>query len=463
MSERQAFRWVTLARGGVLLLLALGLAWWAFAGPQSPDESPELPAGRKEVVFWHFWGGKNREVVDAIVARFNASQNEHFVRAIAMPGQNLDLKFFLSVAGGDPPDLLNQDDPVIGDWASRGAILPLDELAPPEDITQLRTWLFPAARELGSYGGRLYGLCNGLDLRALYYNQDLLTEYGFDGPPQTLEQLDQMARTIAPPGSSGPRQRVGYLPDPRRLWAWGIVFGGKFYDEASGEVLVDSPPIVRALEWMASYARDYGAAEVSAFRKGDQALAGAAFPLLQGRYALLMDGQWRVEEMSAAAVEAERRGEEPMHWGVVPLPPPAGGVANAGWVNGNFFIVPRGAKNPAGAWAFMKFWSGFGGFEAEAANTAAAGGWIPASQAVVQEPAFQAYLAKYPEFRTFVELAGSPYQVPKPVIPGAAYFDTEVTQAAETALYRPDAPPPRELLEQAARRIRARLQALRQQ
>ena len=24
--------------------------------------------------------------------------------------------------------------------------------------------------------------------------------------------------------------RFGYLPDPRRLWAWGIVFGGSFFD-----------------------------------------------------------------------------------------------------------------------------------------------------------------------------------------------------------------------------------------
>ncbi|MDA7978163.1 MAG: ABC transporter substrate-binding protein [Pirellulales bacterium] len=453
VTTTRAFR---MLRVCALLLLMAGLTFLGFAG-ESEDQAPSTPEGRREVVFWHFWGGRHREIVDDIVRRFNASQDEHFVRAIAMPGQNLDLKFFLSVAGGDPPDLLNQDDPVIGDWAARGAILPLEDFVPAEEIAELEAWLYPAAEKLGTYKGRLFGLCNGLDIRALYYNQDMLTNSGFDGPPQTLEELDEMARAIAPPKSQSGRNYVGYLPDPRRLWAWGIVFGGQFYDETSSQVLVDSPEVVRALEWMAGYAEDYGAEEVAAFRKGDQALAGAAFPLLQGRYAMLMDGQWRVEEMREAAVTARERGEEPISWGVVPLPPPEGGLQNAGWVNGNFFVVPRGGKNPQGAWRFMKFWSGYGGFTKEAAVTAAAGGWIPASESVVKHAEFQAYLQRYPEFRTFVQLAGSPHQVPKPVIPGAAYFDSEVTQAAEAALYRPESPPPLELLRQAARRIRSRL------
>ena len=42
-----------------------------------------------------------------MVERFNDSQQQFFVRAIAMPGNNLDVKLFLSVTGADPPDLVN--------------------------------------------------------------------------------------------------------------------------------------------------------------------------------------------------------------------------------------------------------------------------------------------------------------------------------------------------------------------
>ena len=149
-------------------LLVLGLALVVVAAWDDRDPAQVVPPDRREVVFWHFWGGRDRAVVEDIVARFNASQDEHFVRAIAMPGNNLDLKFFLSVAGEDPPDLLNQDDPIVADWALRGVLMPIDELASDAERDELRRELFPAARKLGEYDGRLYALCNGLDVRAMY-------------------------------------------------------------------------------------------------------------------------------------------------------------------------------------------------------------------------------------------------------------------------------------------------------
>ena len=153
------------------LLLLAAIAFVVVVFSVSPwTSTARVPAARQEVVFWHFWGGADRDTVDGIVGRFNASQNDYFVRAIAMPGSNLDLKLFLALAGGQPPDIVNQDDPIIADWASRGAIAPLSEMADEAELQALRAWLYPAARKLGEFEGALYGLCNGLDVRALYYN-----------------------------------------------------------------------------------------------------------------------------------------------------------------------------------------------------------------------------------------------------------------------------------------------------
>ena len=454
--QRTAGGRLRLVKAIAAAILLTGVAVLAFSEGRDPNE--QLARGRSEVVFWHFWGGKDRPVVDELVERFNASQDEFFVRAIAMPGNNLDLKFFLSVAGEDPPDVINQDDPIVADWAHRGALLPLDRLATSEEYAQLTEWLFPAALEIGGYNGRLYALCNGLDVRALYYNADVLDEFGLS-PPVTIDELTAAATRIAPPDAPR-RERFGYLPDPRRIWSWGIVFGGRFYDPVSGRVTADSEPVVAALDWMASFSRVYGADQVVRFRKGDQALPGAAFPLLEGRYAMIMDGQWRVAEIAAVRAAAQKRGETQPRYGVVPLPTPPGGRKDAGWVNGNFFVVPPGAKNPRGAWAFMKFWSGFGGHEAEAARVCAAGGWIPASQRVVEHRIFQDYLRRYPMFATFVHLASSPNQVPTPGIVGAQFLQDEVTRAAEDAMYK--LAPPGEVLRGAARRAQARLEAERE-
>ena len=178
-----------------------------------------------------------------------------------------------------------------------------------------------------------------------------------------------------------------------------------------------------------------------------------------------MDGQWRVREMMAATRAAQQRGEPEPKWGVVPLPPPDGGDVNAGWVNGNLFIIPRGSRNAAGAWEFMKFWSGFASGsdeaqlnESEAALACIAGGWIPASQHVVDSPKFQAYLEEAPQFAEFVRLASSKNQIPVPTIVGAAYFRSEIEKAAAEAIY--EGKSARRALEEASDRVRKRLREL---
>lgn len=455
----------TLAWLVMVLAFALGGCRRSLDRNAGGERESQTTSAPREVVFWHFWGGEDGLVVEDVVARFNASQSKHVVRAVAMPGNNLDLKLFLAIAGGDPPDLVNQDDPIVADWAVRDAILPLDRIAPAEELKQLESFLLPSARRLGQYQGRRFAVCNGLDVRALYFNRTMLQAYGLEAP-RSLADLDRIATTIAPPDQDR-YERVGYLPDSRRLWAWGAVFGGDFYDESQQQPTLDDPRIVAALEWMTGYRERYGADALQAFRQGDQSLPGSAFPLLpyddsmQGRYAVLMDGQWRTRDIAAAVKERQRQGLPIPEFGVCPLPPPPAGLSDAGWVNGNFFVCPRGARNPEGAWAFMKFWCGLDGHQAAAAKTCAAGGWIPVSQEVIDQPEFQAFLKRQPLFQEFVRLAGSENQFPTPVVPGAAQMDREVKLVGAVALSDDDSPPPQQLLKQAndrlIRRLRERL------
>lgn len=416
-------------------------------------EQPEpTPIARQEIVFWHFWGGADRDVVDDVVRRFNKSQSEHFVRAIAMPGNNLQAKLFLSVAGGDPPDLVNQDDPVLADWAARGVIEPIDACAPAAEVAAVSQWMLPSARRMSEYEGRMYGICNGLDIRALFYNRSALIRHGglphadFH-PPRTLAQLDAIAAKLSAAGidSNGQRIFFGYLPDTRRIWAWGYVFGASFFDAANRTAEIDSPAVIAALDWMRSYGQVHGPDQIAAFRNGDQSLPGKPFPLLPlsdaddiGRYAIVMDGQWRVRDIMKFQADRVARGVVAPEFGVCPLPPPSRDIANnarsnAGWVNGNFFVVPRGANNKAGAWEFAKFWIGYQNADA-AADTCAAGGWIPVSQTVTNTETFQTYQDANPLFKTFVDLAASPNQFPIPAVVGASKFRRTVEYAGYQAI-----------------------------
>lgn len=427
----------------LLAVLAVGVVVAAWMQPASPRQV--VPPDREEVVFWHFWGGDDREVVEDAVDRFNASQDRYFVRPVAMPGNNLDVKIFLATTGGDPPDVINHDDPIIADWAAREALTPINELASAEEMRELKRELFPAARQLTTWNGRMYGLCNGLDIRALYYNKTLFDELGLQ-PPTTITELDEIS-VRASLEQDGKRIRFGYLPDSRRLWAWGIVWGGKFYDTESNQPTVNDPANIAALDWMQSYTRRYGVREIQNFRTGDQSLPNKSFPLLPvgdetaGRYAMLMDGQWRVRDIARFQQDRASRDVSPVEFGVCPLPSPPGGQEKAGWANGNFFIVPRGAKNSQGAWEFMKFWIGLDGHAAQAAATCKAGGWIPVTRATVDDSSFRTYLNESPLFAEFVSLAQSENQIPIPVIPGAPLMNREVKAAGGEAMIDLDKTP----------------------
>ncbi len=425
-----------------LLAGAIGLAvCWSIV-MQFRASEPTHP-DRERIVFWHFWGGAERNTVRQIVRRFNNSQDAYWVEEIAVPGQNLDMKFFMSLQGGDAPDLLNQDDQIIAQWADAGVLLPIQDLCPDKPTYQrLEAWLYPPAKQIGIYNDRLYAICNALDIRVLFYRESAIDPFE---PPKTISELDRIAKR---PSSSS--HSITYLPDNRRLWAWGIVFGGDFYDEEEGQVTPDHPKIVEALEWMTSYTNTLGLSQIRAFRSTNRE-AGAGSMLRDGRYGIMMDGQWRVAELDDVASDP---GSE-FRYGVVPLPHPTGGRANAGWVNGNFFVVPKGCRNKKGVWEFIKFWSGFDGHEADAAMTASMGGWIPASPTVTAQPQFQKYLETHPRFRLFVELAESENQIPTPAIPVQAYYYERVNQAADEALTLQKEP--REALQEAARDVQAQL------
>jgi len=437
-------------RNWTLALSLLLACLWLLRGGKAEQANTD---GRTEVLLWHFWGGADLEVVRDVVARFNAAQAEYRVREISMPGNNLRAKLFLSAAGGDPPDLINIDDPVVADWYELGLLRPVDEIIGPQQAEQISEQLFPAARELSSYSGKLVGICNGLDVRALYFNRTFLRQQGW-AVPQTLEELDQLNDRVRELGLSQPR--FAFLPTPRRAIFFVNLFGGSVWDFSTDRPQLDSPTSVAALTWLQDYSRRYGSGDVAAYRQSDQSLPGKVFPLLPqaddqqvGRYVFSLDGQWRVRDLNDFRQQRSARGLSQPEFDVIPLPPPQSAASKdsaepSGWVNGNVFVFPRGGAASAGAVAFAKFWIGQSDSQA-AAEIAIAGGWIPVTPDVVAEPRYQAALEANPIFRRFVQLAGSDRLLPTPVVRGAGYLQRLLESTAERVASDPALSPEQEL------------------
>jgi multiple sugar transport system substrate-binding protein len=408
-------------------VLAAGLALLLAAVCAAPGPRRRAHPDRIPVHFWHMWTADWKAVVERIVAEFNASQTRYEVIPLSVPSASADSKFLLAVAGGEPPDLMAQWNQVIPAWADSGLLMELDQFMTPEEWTRFQTEVYPVALKIGRYKGHLYGLCTAVNIWACYYRPDHFREAGLDPDafPETLEGLWAIGRTLERRAEDGRLVRMGFLPQWLNMYA--PIFGGGFWDEAASRAVVDTPANLRALTFLAECRKALGFDEVVRFESSlNQGQGGNVdWPFISGRYSIVVDGQWRVEQLVRNAPDLEYR--------AAPIPPPTGGKRHAGWSNGNFMIIPKGAAHPEGAWEFAKFWAGWGD-PARAAEFCTWGGWLPLWPPVAEAPAYRAFLAKHPAFGTFLDVLPSENIVPSPPVPYQVFLNDQIGRVDDYAM-----------------------------
>ncbi|HYE06803.1 MAG TPA: ABC transporter substrate-binding protein [Planctomycetota bacterium] len=403
-----------------MTIIALGaiVAW--------PSPAPVAADGREVVRFWHIWTGEWKVVVDRIVERFNRDQDRYQVVALSIPTASAEQKFLMSVAGGDPPDVMAQLEQVVPAWASQGLIQPLEGMMAGDEWQAFQRDVYPVALKVGMYQGRLYALTIGINTWACFYRPDHLRDAGLaDRPfPESLEELAAWGRRLHRHAPDGRLVRMGFWP----TWVtqYAPRFGGGWWDDAAQRLTLDTPANRAALEFVAGWAQELGFDRVVRFQSSLNTGGFATqWPFISGEYSIVMDGQWRIEQLARYAPE--------LVYATAPLPPAAGHSRGAGYAAANFLCIPTGARNAAGAFAFMRYWSGVDDPE-RAAEFHAWGGWLPSSPRVTAARAYQDYLRRFPQMRTFVDILPSAELQTAPPVPYQVYLLDKIRRAEDAAV-----------------------------
>jgi len=404
---------------GVTAATALGV-YTAFSGP--PRQARK---GRTPVRLWHLLSEEWLEPLERAVGRFNESQGRYDVIPLLLTGSEADSKLLLAVAGGDPPDVMLTWTQGTSVWGQSGLLQPLDRFMTAEEKRAFLAEAYPIVRKSGWYKGHLYGITMGFDLFTCYYRTDHFQEAGLDPDhfPTTLEELAAVGEKLNHFDKFGKITRLGFLPQTFSHYV--ASFGGGFYDEQTQQVTLNTPENLRALEFLVETRKRLGLQEVIRFQSGLASDSGASWPFISGTYSITLDGEWRVEQI--------RRYAHDLKYRTVPLPAPKGGKPLASFSDINYLVIPTGARQPDGAWEFIKFWTGLDNQE-RAAEFFPWYGWMPLFPKSAQAPVYDKWLQTVPNYRTFLRVAESENIVATPPVPYQLYLRDQIENAGDLAL-----------------------------
>jgi multiple sugar transport system substrate-binding protein len=357
--------------------LASALCALALFSSACIDGHSEKTAGVRRLVYWEKWTDFEGEAMARVVDGFNAKER---ARAKAEPSyrrievevvtiSSIEQKLLIASAGGNPPDVAGVYSFMIPSYADKGALMDLTERARRDGVS--RDQYVGRYYDLAVHREKLWGLPTTPASVALHWNKRLFREAGLDPerPPETLEQLDEMAEKLTqwevtlPSGKkvieSGYLPHVpvaqkrliqaGFLPSEPDWWSygWGFVFGGKLLD--GDQVTAASPENIQAYEWVASYTKKLGVDAVQRFRSGFGKFGTAQNPFLTGKLAMEIQGVWMYNFIKKFA--------DGMQWGAAPFPAPAAHPERHGTANAEVdaLAIPTGSKHPEEAWEFIKY------------------------------------------------------------------------------------------------------------
>lgn len=391
-----------------------------------PYESVD-PAGQ-EVLFWHQHTGDREEALLEIVNEFN-STNEW---GITVTAENQG--GYGDIFNKMLPILNTQDVPsLVVAYQNQAATYQLaDALVDMNGMVNSPTWglseeeqsdFFPGfftQDVFPNFGNARLAFPPNRSMEVLYYNQDWLTELGYDAPPQTPDEFKEMACAAAqtPFSKSSSGSGMGYQLslDASRFASWAFAFGGDVFDYDAGQYDYSNDASVAAMTFLQDLFEE-GCATIVTEDFGDQTDFGA------GNLMFTVGSSSGLPFYRSAVDEGAQ-----FNWGVAAIPyTTSEPVMN---VYGASVSIPK--SNPEeelAAWLFVKYYT----------STDVQAKWAEASQYFPVRASVAEGLADYfeaePAYKTAFDMLEYGYY--EPPTPGYDFVRTMVEEAMAEIVAEP--------------------------
>ncbi|WP_433376639.1 ABC transporter substrate-binding protein [Actinoplanes sp. CA-142083] len=324
------------------------------AGCSQGDDSPDSTAGQNVaattscaskggLTMWERSGG-NKEMVDMLVAAWNAKNPDCAVKLTYIPHTEMVGKIAQGIASGQVPDLMGMDLIYAPQFEKAQQLVDLTD--------RIKSWPELATASKGhmtvaTYEDHLYGVPLYADVSALFYNKDLFSKAGLDPekPPTSLPELRAYADKITALGGD---IKGYYLPGNCAgcniftvgplMWASGAKI------EAAGPG--DEPLVGDGVKQVLQFERDM--VKAGNVHDGDRTENGETFHLQfgSGKVGMMGTGNFNIT--------LARQQNPSMKFGVALLPGMEPGKY-ASFIGGDLVVVPKGSKRVNDAVNFMKF------------------------------------------------------------------------------------------------------------
>ncbi len=271
---------------------------------------------------------------------------------------SLDVQQFLTaVASGNPPDLIYTNRDALSTYATRNAIMPLNDCISSMDIdmSQYRQ----AAVDQVTIDGEIYGIPEFFNIIAVIVNNDALAEAGLTIDDVTISDWDQV-NTInneLTAFDDDKLSRIGFDPKlPEFLPLWVAANGGAMLSADGRTALLDSPEVVEALEYTVALHEAAGGREQFIGFRDTWDFFGSENQFVANQLGAFPMEQWYVNVLSDSSPD--------VNISVIPFTDRNGNPLS--YATGNTWAIPAGSAHPEVACAFAKTMTSVAAWQAAA-------------------------------------------------------------------------------------------------